>query len=179
MGLGSGVGTTHFAILLANYLSGVNRKKTTVLEWNRDHSYEKMRVICNARKRGDHFSVMETDYFPAAGEDQLINCMSGNYHYIIIDFGDNYDNVRTEYLRCEYKFVTVSLSEWQIGAFLDFVRGGDIREKKELEYFASFGSEETRTEAEHSLHISLRRIPVSVDAFTVTKEIMAFFKAIL
>lgn len=178
-GLAHASGTTHFAILTANYLCGVGRQKNAVLEWNKSHCFENIRQACNAGMRGDFFTVMENDYFPEAGEDQLLFCVGGKYHYIIIDFGDNYEKVRTEFLRCDYKFVVVSLSEWQIGAFLDFIRDRNSREKKELEYFVSFGSEETRTEAEQALHISLKRIPISVDAFTVTKEVLAFFEVIL
>ena len=42
IGQGRGTGVTHFCILLANYLSGVKRKKTAVLEWNTHHDFEKM-----------------------------------------------------------------------------------------------------------------------------------------
>ena len=42
-----------------------------------------------------------------------------------------------------------------------------------------FGSEETRKNMEKELGLSIRRIPVSVDAFAVTEAVMEFYQQIL
>ena len=40
MGCGRGVGTSHLAVALANYLTGVKRKKTALLEWNSHDDFQ-------------------------------------------------------------------------------------------------------------------------------------------
>lgn len=178
-GLCRAAGTTHFSIQLANYLTGVRRKHTAVLEWNQSGCFERLRKMCMVHQTREPFSVLDVHYFSGAGKDRLIDCMNGIYQYIIIDFGDNYEEIRTEFLRCDLRFIVTALSEWQLQSFLDFAGNLKNKEERELEYFMCFGSEETRLEIRRSLHMEIRRIPVSEDAFTITKKAIDFFETLI
>lgn len=65
-----GVGTSHLAISLANYLTGVKRKKTALLEWNDHGDFERIgrfagkewRETDQSRNKGEVFRIMEVDY---------------------------------------------------------------------------------------------------------------------
>lgn len=178
-GLCKAAGTTHFSIQLANYLAEVRRKQTAVLEWNQSGCFEKISKVCGNREQTKHFSILDVHYYGSAGKEQLIDCINEGYQYIIIDFGDHYDDVRTEFLTCDFKYIVAALSEWQLQSFLDFSKDKKNREIKGLEYFTCFGSEEIRMEIKNAFNIKFWRIPVSEDAFTITKETMNFFESVV
>ena len=55
MGCGRGVGTSHLAVALANYLTGVKRKKTALLEWNSHDDFQILERFAgkNGRRQGE------------------------------------------------------------------------------------------------------------------------------
>lgn len=178
IGQGRGTGVTHFCILLANYLSGVKRKKTAVLEWNTHHDFEKMRRICQAGKM-QKFRVLEVDYYANADAAVLLECMKQNYHHIIIDFGEMTEGNRPEFFRCDQTWTVVSLSEWQMDACWKLCEETGEVEKERWKIFVAFGSEETRKEWKRRRNLSLIRIPLSVDAFTITGELLSWFSHLM
>lgn len=178
IGQGRGTGVTHFCILLANYLSGVKRKKTAVLEWNSHHDFEKIRSVCQAGKK-QRFRVLEADYYADADGETLLECMKRDYQHIIIDFGEMTEENRVEFFRCDRTWTLVSLSEWQMDACWEFcAETGDV-EKERWKIFVTFGSEEARREWKRRRNLSFIRIPLSVDAFTITGELMSWFARLM
>lgn len=181
-GSGPGVGTTHFAILTANYLADVLRRRTAVLEWNQSGAFARMEAVCVkktvSRPENNTFRIFEVSYIKKAGKKELLECMNCGYDTVIIDFGSGFESAAEEILRCERRFLLGSFCEWQVGAFTSFAAGR--RGKREgWEYFYRFGSEEAAEEMRKRLCISVRRIPESQDAFTITGELMVFFEGFL
>lgn len=171
-----GVGATHFCILTANYLSGFLRKKTAVLEWNRHGDFERIERICTGKnKKETKFSVLDTDYYKCAGQNELITCMESGYHYIVIDFGRLTEENQGEFLRCEKRVLIGSFSEWQEEEFLLSLRNRKKAERGWI-YAAAFGSAETRREVKRKLRIPVFSIPFIADAFTVTPIVLKFFR---
>lgn len=182
IGCGSGVGVTHFSILTANYLTGVLRRNTAVLEWNDSGAFGRMQDICAKKAvrkpENDTFKVFEVSYLKRAGRNELHNCMNCGFDTVIIDFGSGQSKAAEEILRCDRRFLVGSFSEWQAGAFAGFAaERGERRER--WEYFYVFGSEEAAREMRRRLHISIRKIPESRSAFIITEEQMAFFEGFL
>lgn len=178
-GTGHGVGCTHFAIMMLNYLAGYQRRKAALLEWNRSGDFEKLEIVCTGKIRdGKRFSVLEADFYKAAGSAELAEALQGNYDDILIDFGVLEEQSLAEFLRCEKQFVIGSFSEWQEGAFREFVRKKGVG-KRSWSCLAFFGSEESRKEFMRRPGISVERIPSSVDAFSVTKECSWFFQKLI
>lgn len=81
MGCGRGVGTSHLAVALANYLTGVKRKKTALLEWNSHDDFQILERFAGkngrreaagqkkterSRNKSDRFRIMEVDYYKMA-----------------------------------------------------------------------------------------------------------------
>lgn len=181
-GSGHGVGTTHFAILTANYMSGVRGKKTAVLEWNDSGAFERMEQICTKKtvlkQAGDSFRVFEVSYLKSAGKKELLECLNRGFEAVVIDFGKNRELAGDEWLHCDHRFLLGSFCEWQAGAFAELAaerRGHDGG----WDYFYVFGCEAAAEEMRRRLRVSIRRIPDSRDAFLITGELLAFFEGFL
>lgn len=177
--MGGRTGVTHLAVWLGNYLTGVLREKTAVLEWNNSQSLLEMRRFCLSDTSNEKpYQVLDVDYYEAVGAKELAACMGGDYHRIVVDFGTISGERMWECARCDRKIVVGALSEWQAKGFLEFMEKEDKRDKSWC-YAITFGSEETRREVEKTFGQKLLRIPVSVDAFVVTRTDMDFFAILL
>lgn len=176
IGTGRCVGVTHFAVMTAGYLSGVQRKRCAVLEWNSHGDFAGMRKVCADEKgKAGVFRVLEVDYYGQAGINTLLLCKKSGCQTVIVDYGTVGEGNLEEFLRCDRQFVLGSLSEWQMEAFLEF-EGKGKKAEKSWETFVCFGSEEARKNMEKRLKHPVRRIPVSVDAFVVTAEVLKFYQ---
>lgn len=173
------MGTTHLAVWLSHYLTGVQQKRVVVLEWNNHGDFARMGQFCTAQKKTSGvFRILEVDYVEAAGAGELAACLNAEYHYIIVDFGEITETGLAECVRCDRKVMVGSMSEWQAGVFLEEA-GRAVKREKGWSYVTAFGSEETRREWEKMFRCPCLRIPVSEDAFAVTRTDMVFFETLL
>ena len=182
IGAGRHTGVTHLSVWMGNYLTGVRREKTAVLEWNAHGDFRKMEQFC-ADKPGNglklrFFRILEVDYYADAGAKELADCMNGDYSRILIDFGEITGESICECARCDRKVIVGALSEWQAEVFLGLFRG-EARRDESWSYAAVFGSEETRKECKKAFQADILRVPFSVDAFAVTRADMNFFATLL
>lgn len=166
------------AVWLANYLTGVRRERTAVLEWNNHEDFVHMAGFCGSFKKTMPYRILEVDYYAQAGAKELADCLNGSYRYIIVDYGEITGQGFADCARCDLKVIVGSLSEWQAEAFLEIMRKDEKRDKS-WKYAAAFGSEETRKEIEKKYRISVRRIPYTKDAFAITHADMVFLKELL
>lgn len=181
IGAGPAVGVTHTAVMMAGYLTGICRRRCAVLEWNGRGTFDRLEESCLGKKNGSQhggFRILDVDYYRNAGTDTLVLCKKLRYQEVIVDYGAVFEENQEEFFRCDRQFLLASLSEWQTGAFLDTV-GSWKRAGAGWETLAVFGSEETRKNMEKELGLSIRRVPVSVDAFVVTEAVMEFYQQIL
>lgn len=173
---------------IGNYLTGVSREKTALLEWNSHGDFRKMKEFCVEGANGaDHadvgfirqmFRILEVDYFANAGAKELADCMGGDYRRIVIDFGEITGESICECARCDKKVIVGAFSEWQAEAFLELFRG-KARRDKSWRYTTAFGSEETRKSCKREFGVDVWRVPLSADAFAVTRSDMSFFQKLL
>ncbi|MCD8224358.1 MAG: hypothetical protein LUC99_05870 [Clostridiales bacterium] len=176
IGAGRAVGVTHLAIWLANYQSGVCRKRTALLEWNRHGDFARLAEFCV--KKGavaKRFSLLEVDYYGVADAAVLADCLTGDYRSIIIDYGEATEGNIAECARCDRGLIVGSLSEWQAERFWELL-GCGVRRNKSWSYAVAFGSEEARKALEKEARIHVLRIPSSADAFAVSRADMYFFE---
>lgn len=131
-----------------------------------------------AQPGGGNCRILEVDYYGQAGAAQLASCLNGNYHRIIVDYGEITDTSLWECARCDRKIIVGALSEWRAEAFLEAAGSGGGRDKS-WSYVAAFGSEEARRELEKAFGLRCLRIPASADAFAVTRTDMDFFEMLL
>ena len=178
-GSGPSVGTTHFSILTAGYLSGVRREKTAVLEWNDSGAFQLLDKVWQKKtvtKRADKsFNILGIRFCTETGNKALLDCVGWQAEAIVIDFGCFRREIQGELLQCDRRFLVCSVSDWQLSRTAELLsESGDFR-RIGWEYFTSFGSEETLRMTERSLGVRIHRIPMSQDAFVITGEEMSFF----
>ena len=179
-GAGTGVGCTHFSVMLLNYLTGFLRRKAVLLEWNETGDFERLEKVCTGIcEPGPGFRVLEADYRKRAGREELQEALSGEYEDILMDFGSLDGGDWAEFLRCDKQFLLGSFSEWQQEVFRELALPAKRGRKRSWVNLAVFGSEETRREFLRRYRIPVERIPFSADAFAVTKECGNFFERLL
>ena len=184
IGAGRGTGVTHLALWMANYLASSLQRRTAFIEWNGHGSLGGIEEILSRTYGRDvespdtRYTFFGVTYYKNGNSHVLAACMDGNYDEIIIDFGEMRPSVRAEWLRCTVKMVAGALNEWKLGAFLELLAEEENRRRGWI-YTAAFGSEDTRREIEKRFRISLFRVPLSVDAFSVDRRAMEWFERIL
>lgn len=172
------VGVTHLAVWTANYLTGVRRERTAVLEWNTHGDFDRMGQFCKGDGKKGLYRILEVDYYAQAGMEELADCLNKDYQYIIVDYGEITGHKLLDCARCDLKVIVGSLSEWQAEAFLKIIREDEKRDRS-WKYAAAFGSEETRESIEKSYRIPVWRIPCAKDAFAITHADIIFLKELL
>lgn len=176
---GRNTGATHLTICLANILCSVRGERVAVLEWNSHQDFMKMEGICTGSLGiTKPFQVLGVDYYKEAGIREWELCMQQPYNYVLIDYGEADEQVLYEIGRCERRIMLGSLTEWQQDAFLVQITE-EKKWKRGFAFAVTFGSRETRAEAEKRLRISLHQVPLSVDAFSVTWDDMKQLKILL
>ncbi|MCB7064106.1 MULTISPECIES: hypothetical protein [Clostridia] len=184
IGAGRGTGVTHLSVLAANYLSSSLQRRTAVIEWNDHGSFFQIKATFrdSLEKRAGSadygYKIFGVAYYMQGDPRVLARCMDGSYDDIVIDFGEMRASIRAEWLRCTVKIITASLSEWKLKAFMELLTEEDERRTGWI-YTAAFGSEDIRREIERQFHILLKRVPLSVDAFSVDYRVMEWFGGIL
>lgn len=179
-GCGHGVGCTHFSIMLLNYLTGFQRRRSALLEFDRSGNLERLEKVCTGKVREEkHFRILDGDYYKNAGPGEFGAAFQIKYEDILIDFGSVWEGDIGEFWRCEKRFLVGSFSEWQQDCFREFELGMKTDGKKSWQSLAVFGSEETRREFARRYRIHTERIPFSADAFAVTEECRKFFKRLI
>ena len=171
------MGVTHLCILMANYFCSGCGKKTSVLEWNHHGDFARFGSVCTGMgQKEDFYQIQGVTYYPEADERKLAQCLKDECENIIIDFGVMRGQEPAELLRCHKAFLVVSFSEWQEGAFGNQNVWKERAIQNSWQCLAAFGSEESRIQWNKRYRPTVLRIPLSVDAFTLTKELMDWMK---
>jgi len=164
---------------MANYLTGACHKKTAVLEWNNHGDFEKMKKICIKKTENKTpFRILAADYYAAADAGVWMDCMNRGYNRVILDCGEAAENRLYDCARCDRVVVVGSLTEWQLTGFLEFLEQEGKPDTSWI-YTAVFGSDQARKQLEKRFCRKILKIPLSVDAFTISRADMYFFVSLL
>lgn len=183
-GICPGCGTTHLAILTANCLASWMQRRAALIDWSGHGDFAAIEALMasgrekNGKTSARGYSLLDVDYYREGTPGILAACMEGPYDDVVIDFGQLQSGIREDWLRCGTKILTASLSEWKLGVFLEFLER-EMRPGSGWIYAAAFGSEDTRKRMERRFGISLKRIPLSVDAFSVDSRVKDWLEGIL
>lgn len=132
-GSNTGVGCTHFSIMLTNYLAGYLRRKAILLEFNESGDLEKLEYVCTGQMgQKNPYRVLDADYYKYAGPEAVKEVLQRGYDDILIDFGSVKDGANELYWRCDKKFLVGSFTEWQQESFREFEMEQRAKQKKKL-----------------------------------------------
>lgn len=178
LGMQSGCGTTHFSVMLANYLAAAELKKTALLERNASGDIGQIIQICTGKQQEKMpVSILDVDYFPHSSKEELGSCIQGNYESVILDFGTVREAQKTEFLQCRKQYLIGSLNEWKLDELMEH-KAWMLKGKGRWKYLMVFGSEEARRELRRRFGLSFEQIPFAPDAFVIDNQMAEFFKKI-
>lgn len=179
IGAGSGCGVTHFTVLLANYLAAVERKRTAVLAWDGSFGIRELTEACLGGKAAGSkpVSILEVDYFPDGGAEELAWCMQQRYDCILLDLGSLREGGSAQFLQCQIRFFLGALNEWKLAELMkqkEWMQKGRGR----WIFLAAFGSQEARREVKRRYGLWFEPIPYAPDAFSIEGDTAAFLRRI-
>lgn len=176
-GVDSGVGTTHLAIAAANYVANEWGIPVAVAELG---SRTCMRDLNVYGLSDDHFAIDGVDYYPQMDTAQMPQLLNGSYRYLILDMGCQ-QNTWQEFLRCDLKYVVVSLSPWRIRQadhFMDLHENDDSK-KYITALLTVTGSVYEKKKFQRMYRVPVRTIPFIADPFRLGKDQLSFFQELL
>lgn len=115
-GAESNIGTTHNAIVLANFF----RKRgfmVALAECNESGAYE---AICASYEESKfdegYFTINGIDIWPEVDEERMLQIQEHSYNVIINDFGVFQDGNKDAFERCEDKVIIAGAKPWEMDA---------------------------------------------------------------
>lgn len=178
MGADFGCGVTHFTLLFANYLAAVEWKRTAVLEWNNRHALREFAAACTGKDDGvKPVTVLDVDYFPDGGAEELAWCLQKGYECILMDFGCVREGWKAEFLQCGQKMFLAALNEWKLRSLAsqqDWMAKG----KGSWRFLTVFGCEEARREIKRRFGVPFMQIPYAPDVFSIDQDMAVFMRRI-
>lgn len=174
-GTESGVGTTHFAIMLAEFLTDIRGEKTALLELNQKRDFQKIQKLIKEEEQ-DFFSIQEVTYFKEVKEEKLVYLFNMDYHYFILDFGKDLEQYKNEFLRCDKKMIIGSLIEWKRNSLFCFIeKYQNIFGNEDWNYFITFGQKKEIKEVSRLIKRKLWAINYVASPYCLSREIMEIF----
>lgn len=171
-GAQDGVGVTHFSIALANYAANVLQKKVVYLSLE-----DKNEIATMLTQNQPEYEFMNVRYCSYVTSIRISELWNEGYDYMILDFGQDYDRHRAEFLRCEKKMILGSLIPWKRSYFCRMMEKIKMETHyKTWDYYALFGIKEDKKEFKIDYGIPLRTLPFIEDPFQIKKETYAFFQ---
>ncbi len=171
------VGTTHLAIMTANYLSSAEGMRTALLEWNESGTFGRTAKVRGFPEPARKFEIMGVRCVSGAGVAELLLSEEEGNSAVVIDFGVLGAANRDEFLRCDRRWIIGGMSDWQIDAAANAADG--MRGRGEITFFCTFGAEEARRLFERWMGIRVIRIPWSDEAWKMDGRVLAFFSRLI
>ncbi|MCI5857877.1 MAG: hypothetical protein MR016_11035 [Agathobacter sp.] len=104
-----GIGTTHIALSLSNYLCSKLRRKTAYVE--RNGSGQILALAGSAQQPS--FCYMDITCYPCLRREDLPRIMQSRFSYTVIDLGILTSESCWDFYRCDIKLVVASVSPWK------------------------------------------------------------------
>ncbi|WP_152393729.1 serine/threonine protein kinase [Paenibacillus guangzhouensis] len=185
LGIDSGVGTTHTAIMFAHYLAASNQRVACV-ECMRTEAFYRIRSIFDGepiRRSGEHFTIHGVDYYPYLESRSLIPLLHTDYDVIVLDLGVYGDNAAmfAEFLRANISCVVASGAEWRQEDLSDFMRrAGFAHQAASFIGLIPLATQQTIRDMEQNFIVpQLYAIPYHVDPFHIDDMARKALSAIL
>lgn len=176
-----GVGVTHLAIMLANYLTSVERFKTALVEMNGSGAFRTIQKhnrkysVESKKSSLEYFEREKVTYFPHPSERTLAGIFGSDYEYIIMDFGCEWKQQKLEWVRCNKNVLVGSCCEWQQDSFSEMLEEVSMWVKiEECTCLSLFGAKQVKKELEKGFRMKLEQIPFEVNPFLLHQEHFPF-----
>lgn len=115
MGATGGVGTTHLALMLANYYARGCNRKTVVIEYGEHRDFVRICRFTGA-DAGDikHFFYEGIEFAVCRTASQVADYVSKDYEVVILDMASDNKEALEELKRCDIRLIAGATSMWKI-----------------------------------------------------------------
>jgi hypothetical protein len=173
-----GIGTTHFALSLSNYLCSKYRKRTAYVELNGSNQIRSLSDDPDM----DTFFYMDIACYPSSIAEDLNRILAERFSYIILDLGVLTSDTCREFYRCDLKFIIGSVSPWKAGRFYDTLESllyNTNPSQDHIVILGNLGIKETLRDFQRFCGCQVYAIPFLQNPFQLTTANCTFFQEML
>jgi hypothetical protein len=172
MGTQRGVGVTHLAIMLGNYINAKLNKSVAILELNHTLAFEELRGGYVDKHQENHgfssFSISGVTYYHEVEKDLLGMIYSQKLDYLVIDYGETEIGHTQEFLKCNIKIVVGNLNPWNSSRLVWYMESFiamDYMEK--IKYVTKFGTYGDVRQIRNIYKTNISAAPFEPDPFLI------------
>lgn len=177
MGVGRNSGVTHLGFMLSTYLAFVMGEKVAYVENNNSGCFRQAGIILENNFHGKTKKLFKMiSIFMQSDSSKLAEIIAKDFDFVIVDFGSDFENNRNQFLMCNIKIVTGSLSWWNIHKYVGFLAGTEGETSRKSWVFAGISPvKEGIRYLRHEFGIRVHLIPPEPDPFCLGLESLDFF----
>ncbi|WP_099469639.1 hypothetical protein [Konateibacter massiliensis] len=184
MGTERGVGVTHLAIMLGNYIHARWRADTAILEMNQSDALRELQRSYSVRDSpmtGEgSFHLSDVTYYSRLKERPLGSVYSAGHEWLIIDFGACHAEAAEEFVKCDKKLIVGNVTPWNSQKMVDCIEKLIAMDcKKQICYIARFGTESDISQIKDRYDISIYNAPFEPDPFLIHGYNFGFLEGLL
>lgn len=184
-GVNQGVGCTHTAIMIANYLARDNYP-VLLIEANDSNDFVEIEaayegVVNPSTLKNPTFTIHGVRYLKAVKELNLYQHLSGNYAFIILDLGSySTTDWYEEFLRANISIVVGSGSDWKQKDILRFFREQIHLDQSRWKLCVPMATKQTIGDIRKSLpKRKIHALPYQPDPYKADKALNAVLEDVL
>ncbi|MCR5416047.1 MAG: hypothetical protein K6E79_04550 [Pseudobutyrivibrio sp.] len=127
-GAGSGLGTTHISLALANYMHSVLKKKVVFIEYSSKSNLISMFQDKNVSLGpNDGYMYKGVEYLLHKREREILDVINKVNAYIVIDCGCDFDSAKAILDHCDNKIVIGSMKPWRQREYIKYVNKNIVK----------------------------------------------------
>jgi len=175
-GVYKGAGTTHTALMIANYLAYKNAK-VAIVEANDSQDFARIEAVYEGFKEPCYvtgkFIINGVEYYKAAPQTDVVPLLLETYAYIILDIGCYTQNPWfEEFVRAHKQIVVASGSEWRQHDVLKFHKCYPYTVQNRCVYAIPFAEEQSIQDiAKQITYSQVVSVPCHSDPFIMNQAI--------
>lgn len=179
-GLHSGVGTTHIALLVANYFSDIKNKAVAYLEYSGKDDVRYIQESEEGLEEEDMIFVLRgVHYYRKIKQNELIEVRNWGFDICIIDFGNDLLRAENELMRCDLKFLIGSDAPWRDREFKLLKKISDrIGSLRSWYIIMNLSTDQRKKKSLYAAPIQVFQLPYSKNALLPSENIIRIFDQI-
>lgn len=181
-GAEKGVGSTHFAIILANYYAEILGQKTAIIDLNKDKDYTFLEEICVPDKSDmcSSYKIKKVNYYSGVSKERMADVFRENYKCIILDVGANYEQFQNEISMCDKRFFIGAVNPWRVQNYINALdKKFIISNRFKWKYLYAHGDEESADYIDKVCKSRLEHIPYIPDPFRINGKQLSIIEKII
>lgn len=176
MGSGRGNGTTHLAIMLANYCANGCGLATAAIEYGSHRDY--MKICDETRTRAEdirHFSYKGIVFHTCCSSMEVANCLLEKKDVVVLDLNACDEAALEEFFRCDIRIAVGAVSLWKLAELQKM-----MKRLESTEYVLAVVSPDDRRLKEIlDGRQTFFNIPIEPNPFYITSDTMYQLKSLL